>query len=83
MKDVIMKAKIDVYDFNLSKVAIDRNTRLSDFNVKSGTQHLAFYKDGELKKEIDLDEVTDSDLSSTIEQFIKSMKSTYINEGAD
>ncbi|MGG3801184.1 hypothetical protein [Metabacillus fastidiosus] len=80
ISNTIKKEKIDVYDFNLAKVTtVDPfTTSVSEFNVKNNTHSLAFYQDSEFKEEIDLTDVENADVPKTIDEFIKTMKSRYL-----
>lgn len=71
--------KITIRELNEKRDDVPGTSNPNDWGLSQDRNTLAYYQNGELKEQIDLDEIEPSKLKSEIDNFIKKVQEDYPN----
>jgi len=71
--------KVTIRELNEKRDDVPGTSNPNDWGLSQDRNTLAYYQNGELKEQIDLDEIEPSKLKSEIDNFIKKVQEDYPN----
>lgn len=77
VKEIAKDQKVTVRELDENRSDIDGSSNPGDWELTQRRDTLAYYQDGELKKDIKFKDHKFSDLEVELEEFVKNIKSTY------
>lgn len=65
---------------NENRRDVDGSNRPSEFGLDQNRDSLAYYENGKVKEQMDLDDYEPSELEAELTYFVKSMKELYMDK---